>query len=477
MIQFLDIEGLVASLGAWTGRRGPRYMRLADAIEDAIHQDGIEAGAILPAERALAEAIALSRGTVVAAYGVLVERGLVERRRGSGTRVAGSHGPTGARAHRNPQFNRMVSGPPAAIDLSIGAPYVDDIVAGLRADLDMVLRAGAPGHGYAPLGLPELRDGVAAMLTDEATPTVREQVMMTMGAQGGLQLVTTAFIRPGDRVVVEAPTYPGAIEIFSRAGAVVIGVRRDHAGPRPDDLERALGGPGAALVFLVPTCHNPTGSVMHEARRRELLAICARHDVLVLEDQTTGNLVFDGDVPPTLAALAPDRVLALGSFSKVLWGGLRTGWLRADEATVLRLGRLQMAQSMGVGLYDQAAVLSALPRLGEIAAARRAMAAARYAVLAGAIADRLPEWELVEPRGGYSLWVRLPGHSGEAFTSAALQRGVAIGAGTASAPDELFLDHVRICFSAAPELLVEAVDRLAAVWAERPRGPMAALAL
>ena len=161
-------------------------------------------------------------------------------------------------------------------------------------------------------------------------------------------------------------------------------------------------------MFLVPTCAYPTGAIVHEHRRREILATCAEHDVLVVEDQTPADLVFDAPAPPSLVSMAPDRVVALGSFSKVLWGGLRTGWLRADPGLVLRLGRLKAAQDLGSGMLDQVAVLRALPGYDDAAIARRVQARERYEVLAQALRDELPEWEFEEPKGGWSLWVKLP---------------------------------------------------------------------
>jgi DNA-binding transcriptional MocR family regulator len=294
-------------------------------------------------------------------------------------------------------------------------------------------------------------------------------VMITTGSQGALQLITTALVRRGDRVIVEAPTYPGAMELFSRAGAVVVAVRRDHSGARPDDVARALSGPGAALVFLVPTCSYPTGAIMSEHRRREILSLCAEHDVLVVDDQTPADLVFQGPPPPQLVALAPDRVVTVGSFSKVLWGGLRTGWLRADPGLVLRLGRLKAAQDLGSGMLDQAAVLRALPRYDELAEVRTAQARLRYEALAAALRDQLPEWDFEEPRGGWSLWVRLPYPCADELVAATARRGVAIATGSNTAPDDLFLDHIRLCFPAEPPLLEEAVRRMRLAWEDVQR--------
>jgi DNA-binding transcriptional MocR family regulator len=329
-----------------------------------------------------------------------------------------------------------------------------------------VLTASDPGHGYWPLGMAALRQGVAERLSASGTPTTAAEILITNGAQGALQLIISAFVRGGDRVIVESPTYTGAIELLSRAGAAVEGIVRDHAGPRADLFERALQGPEPALALLVPTCHNPTGTTMSEQRRREILAACAGRDLLLIEDQTMAELTFSGSAPPAMAQLAPDRVIAIGSFSKLIWGGLRTGWIRADAATILRLGRLKAAQDMGAGQLDQAACLSALPRLDEIAAARQAMASERHDVLREAIEAELPEWQIGNCYGGYSLWIKLPHVTAGQLVRAALQHGVAIASGGAGAgaSDDRHLDHVRICFAQEPAVLREAVSRLRNAW-------------
>jgi DNA-binding transcriptional MocR family regulator len=464
--QFLNAETLVGGIGAWTSRSGPRYLRLAEAIGDLIARESTPPGCRLPAERELADLLEVSRGTVVAAYGALAERGTVVRRQGSGTRVAGdAAAPPAAPRHVYAQLGRFLGAPAPQIDLAFGAPYVDDIVWQLQARAADVMRAGAPSHGYAPLGLPALREGIAYRLTATGTPTEPDDVMVTSGAQGALALLTSLLVRPGDRVVVEAPTYPGAVELFSRAGASIVALPRDHAGPRADDLRHALSGMGAAFVFLIPTCHNPTGSVMHEQRRRELLRVCREHDVTVIEDLTTAELVFDGESPPTLSALdGGERVISVGSFSKVLWGGLRVGWVRAPRGFVLRLGRLKAARDLGSGLLDQAAVVGALADIDAIVAQRRATAQQRHDHLRRELAQRLPEWEIGPARGGYSLWVRLPSGTGDELAAAAMTRGVAVASGSNSAPEDRFLDHVRLCYPAPPELLTEAAVRLEAAW-------------
>jgi DNA-binding transcriptional MocR family regulator len=461
---FVSAELLVSLLGAWTRRAGPRYVRLADGLEELLGQDGVPTGSRLPSERELAARLGVSRGTAVAAYAALAERGLVVRRQGSGTRVVAGGGPGARGVLRNPQFSRFVTGPEVPIDLSFGAPYLDALVAGLHARAADAAAAGVPPHGYAPLGLPGLRDALAARTTARGVPCRPEEILVTTGAQSALALLTAALVRPGDRVVVEAPTYPGAVELFSRAGAVIVALERDHTGPRPEDLRRALAGVGAALVFLVPTCHNPTGAVMHEQRRRELLAVCRQHGAPVIEDETTAEVLFDGSPPPSMASLDPEGVISVGSFSKVLWGGLRVGWIRAARATVLRLGRLKAAHDLGSGMLDQLAVLGAWPDLDRLAQARREQARAGHDVLTAALARRLPDWRVAPCRGGYSLWVRLPQGTGDELAAAALGQGVAISSGSSSAPQDLFLDHVRLCFAAPLAQLEDAAERLAVAW-------------
>jgi DNA-binding transcriptional MocR family regulator len=469
MSQSLTSEYLLALVAGWEQKRGPRYLALADAIQDAVHREELEDGTRLPPERALAQLAKIGRGTVVAAYAELSERGVVERRQGSGTRLTTGLQPSGSRTLRAALFGRAVQDEDDLIDLSFGAPWFDPSAEELSGDAGAAIAAGAPIRGYAPLGLPGLRAAIAERLTAHGTPTTDRQVMVTTGAQGALQLLTTALVRRGDRVVVEAPTYPGAMELFSRAGAVVVAVRRDHAGARPDDLARALGGPGAALVFLVPTCSYPTGAIMSEHRRREILSLCAEHDVLLVDDQTPSDVMFGGTPPPDLVSLAPDRVVAVGSFSKVLWGGLRTGWLRADPGLVLRLGRLKAAQDLGSGMLDQVAVLRALPQYDELAALRGEQARMRYEALAAALREELPEWSFEEPRGGWSLWVRLPYPCADELVAATARRGVAIATGSNTAPDDLFLDHIRLCFPAEPALLEEAVRRMRLAWEDVQR--------
>jgi DNA-binding transcriptional MocR family regulator len=461
-------------LGDWTMRAGPLYLRLSDALRDAVAYGLLAPGSRLPAERRLAAHLGCSRGTVVAAYEALRSRGAAQTRTGSGTYLRG--GPAPPRTHRSTLLSRLVDEHQAPIDLAVAAPQTRPALPAITVDL--AAAAGlVPAHGYAPLGAPALRSAIAGHLTEHRGVATRaDEVVVTNGGQGALSMIAAAFIAPGDRVLVEAPTYPGAIEVFSRAGAQIEAIERDHAGPLPDRLERALASRPARMIYLVPTCHNPTGSVISGPRRRDLLRIAAAHRVSVIEDTVMADLLQGPAPPPDLAAMDPDRVLSVGSLSKCCWGGLRVGWIRASSEKVLGLGRLRAALDLGSSALDQAVGLAVLNDFPKIAASMRAVASERLELLAGELSERMPEWRFDTPRGGWSLWVTLPHGSGDDLVALALRHGVAVSSGTGAAPDDRFAGHLRLSAGPAPELIREGIALLQRAWRELSSQPVSSAA-
>jgi DNA-binding transcriptional MocR family regulator len=450
----------------WRARRGPLYHRLGDALADGIAQGLLDPGVRLPSERTLAARLCVSRVTVVAAYELLRARGLAERRQGSGTFVAAlpAGAQTAAAVYRAPILSRLMDPDQPPVDLAIGAPQLEPSeLPELSCSLADAARL-APRHGYDPLGLLALRAAVARYLRTRGVPTTTEEVVITAGAQGGLTLLASALLSPGDRVLVEAPTYPGAIEAFSRAGARVETVERDHAGPLPDRLERALASGGARMLYLVPTCHNPTGAVMSEARRGEVVRLARRAGVRVIEDTVLEECLFDGERPPPLAGMDPERVVSVGSLSKSVWGGLRVGWVRASAPLVLRLGRVRAAADLGSSVTSQALARMALERIDELAAERRELARERLGVLTHELREQLPDFSFAPPRGGWSVWVSLPAGSGDDLAQLAMREGVAISSGLSAAPDDRFAGWVRLCAGPPAPVLREGVTRLARAW-------------
>jgi DNA-binding transcriptional MocR family regulator len=466
-VEIVQSAELAAMLGDWTARRGPLYARLADAIADCVSY-GLLSAQRLPAERELAEHLGVSRGTVVAAYDALRVRGLARSRRGSGTFVSVSR--PGAVKHEAPMFSKLMDPDQAPIDMSMAALRSPELLADAQVGLQDSIRL-LPCHGYAPLGAYPLRAAIAEHLSARrGASTEPQQILVTCGGQGALSLIAAGLLRPGDRVLVEAPTYPGVIEVFSRAGARIETVERDHAGVLRDALEHALAAGPVRLLYLVPTCHNPTGTTMSEQRRHEVARIARERGVLTVEDTVMAELTSQSRLPD-LAAISPEHVISIGSLSKCYWAGLRVGWIRAAPEIVQRLGRLRAAVDLGGPLLDQAMAMRIFGDFDRLTAPTRAAARERLAVLLEQLRRQLPDWELQEPRGGWSVWAAMPWGNADRFAQLALRHGVAVATGTAMAPDDRFSGHLRLSAGSPPQQIIHGVQLLAKAWHQMAAQP------
>jgi DNA-binding transcriptional MocR family regulator len=463
--RFVDAAELVDLLGDWTVGTGPLYRRLAAAIGRA----GLPRGVRLPAERPLAEALSVSRATVVNAYDALRADGMVSSRRGSGTvveRAGGGDEPVrGGRA--TAVLGRLVDRPADMISLAMAVePAVPHVRAALADLLDADLDGLLGEAGYHPRGLPALRAAVADYYTGAGLPTTPEQVLVTTGAHQALVLAGQLHLRRGATALVETPSWPGCLDVFRAAGASVVGVPIDDDGIRPDRLADALGTHRPALLYVMPTFHNPTGTLTAPGRRRRLAELAARHGVPVVEDNAyaTGG----ADVPAPVAAYAPAdaEVLTVGSLAKSVWAGLRIGWVRAEQTVVDRLARRKALADLGSPVIDQALAARLLPRLAAVTAARAAATADRLAHLEALLTARLPEWRWRRPAGGSALWIQLPDTDAAVFAQVALRHGVEVVPGAAMDPDGGHDDHIRLPSTFPVEVLDHLVARLAAAWAE-----------
>ncbi len=473
MDRLVDSAALVELLGDWPARPGPLYRRLADALTAAIADGALVRGARLPSERGLAAALSVSRATVVSAYDQLRAAGAVDSVRGSGTRVGAR--PGRARADGRVRdgrataiFQRLVDRPDDTISLALAvapaAPELADTLVDLvAADLPDLLA----DVGYHPRGLPALRAAIADHLTALGLPTAPDEVLVTTGAHQAIVLVAELYLGAGSHVVVESPSWPGCLDVFRARGATVTGVPIDADGIRPDLLAGALATHAPDLLYLMPTYHNPTGTLTSAGRRGRVAEIAARHGVPVLEDNayTTGA----GDSPAPLAAFAlPDtEVLTVGSLAKSVWAGLRIGWVRADGRTIDRLARRKALADLGSPVLDQALAARLLPRLAEITATRLATMRTRPARLEALLAEHLPDWRWRSPDGGSALWISLPDTDAAAFAQVALRHGVEVVPGSAMDPDGNHDDHIRLPFTFPAPVLAALVARLTRAWAER----------
>ncbi len=457
-------ERLVAALGQWRAGRSPLFERLAAALVRAGEQAALPPGGRLPAERVLARELDISRSTVVAAYQELRERGFAVTRHGSGTMMRNvTRAAAGASSPAVAALLARTDRAAPLIDLSVGAPDFDDLVTNLTVS-GSALPQRARGHGYVPLGWPELRELVAQLLSRRGAPTSPDEVLITNGAQEAISLAVGLVAADGRRVAVESPGYSSALDAIVRAGGQPLAIDRDAAGLRVDSLKQLLERHHVHALYISPSCNNPTGGRTAPHRRERIVALAADHELTVIEDTVLDELCFDGDPGPPLWALLPERVLAAGSLSKVAWGGLRVGWLRAPRPVILRLARIKGALNIGVGAFDQLAALAILDDFPKLCLQRRAQASEHMHTIVDALRCELPDWNIPVPHGGWSLWLSPPVGSGAALAQAALRHGVAITPGAANSPDGAFPEYVRICYGPSPPLLQAAAQRLAAAW-------------
>ena len=461
---------------------GPLRDHLAAGIFTAVCHGELPVGARLPAERRLADELGISRGTVVAALDQLVDRGILERRAGSGSYVRTA--PVTATAPSTPRDQTLVDfwmNHQSPIDLAISSPMAApvellDAWPGTAADAVNALLGPLTDHGYSAYGIPEMRHVAAEQLTSQAMPSTADDIIVTCGAQQALQLSIRALVKPGDRVFVDSPTYPGFLAILRQSGAVPVPLRCDGEGVLPADLVRAIREHGPAILATSTLVSNPNAAVLSNRRRDALVEAIVEHDVVVIEDLTLADTLID-DVDRAAPLIADPRIrgVAVGSASKVTWGGLRVGWLRTNETWLRRIAQAKALEDFGTSPVTQRLAVELLTSLAQNRSwheRRRAQLRERRDLLVELINEHLPTWGIQTPPGGLSLWVHLPGGDGSEFATEADRAGVHVMPGEQCGTDGAYVDYLRLCFDREPEVLREAVTRLAQAQTEMERAPM-----
>jgi len=369
---------------------------------------------------------------------------------------------------------------PGLISLSAGypAPEVfpwDDLQAianRLLAKHDgNTLQYGAT-RGYRPL----IEHLLVNTLPQRGIRAALEHVIITSGSQQGLDLVGRVLIDPGDTVIVELPTYSGAIAAFHNLQASLAGVPQDGDGIDIAALERTAtelknNGKPAKFVYVTPNFQNPAGLLMSQPRRRELLDAARRHDLLILEDDPYGSIYFEDvttfeDTRPIKADDTDERVIYLGSFSKILVPGLRVAWLVAPQAIVGKIELCKQAADISSGVFDQRLVHGTLADgvIDRIAPGLRSHYQAKRSVMESALADTLDgrvTW--TSPRGGFFLWIELPlGVDDRQLFERAIEEKVSFVLGSAFFVNGEGHNFARLAFSGTShDQIREAVARLA----------------
>jgi DNA-binding transcriptional MocR family regulator len=475
----MPIVMLAPLMGNWSAGTGPLYRQLADRIAQLVRDGDLRPDDRLPPERTLAGELAVSRSTTVAAYALLQERGVVVRRQGSGTRIA-AHGlvAPGARLDAggvNELFRSMLADDKDVINLASATVGRSEAVRSAFESLaSPELTALLETTGYAPVGLTALRRSLADFYVGQGLPTDCGHMLVTGGAQQAISLVTSLLVNPGDAVVTEETTYGGALDIFRSAGARLFSARCDQDGVIVEHLQQVVGRVRPALIYLVPTYHNPTGTVLSHRRRQGVVDIARQFHLPVIDDMVLSHLPLDGEpTPPPLAHYAEtgpvsrrtDLVITVDSLAKIFWGGLRIGWLRASPGLVNRLARAKTIIDLGTSPVLQLVGTRLLAVLDETIKERQVELRAGL-VRTTALLDRLfPDWTYQVPRGGQVLWIRLPRGSARDLGTIAVRHGVRLATGPALSPDESFDDYLRLPYTLPEPLLVEGLHRLAAAWA------------
>jgi GntR family transcriptional regulator / MocR family aminotransferase len=464
----------------------PRYLQIVQGLRQEIATGVLIAGTRLPSSRQLARDLGVSRITVANAYAELEADGLIESRVGSGTFILPPRGqeasvaapgdareispwqerfrnrPVGARERMLGQSLRSM-GPRDTMSFAWGAGdmrlFPADQFRRILADVLHSERGVALGP-ESPQGFPPLREVLARHLHQLGIDVDAADVLITAGTQQAINLVARTLLQPGDRVVVEAPTWPGALDVFEGLGVEIIGVPLDAEGMRVDALASVLEREQPRLIFAIPTFQNPTGSAMSVTRRQELVALSHRFSVPILEDDNMREVRFGNPVPPPLAAF--DRhgdVIYAASFTKSLIPALRLGYLIARGP----VREVLVVQRRTLDMFSSTLLQRALFRYlesGDVHAYwkhTRRVYRQRHAAMNGALRRHFPPgpaWRGVE--GGFVSWVELPASIPIMdLLEDAVREGVGFAPGAAFFPQPAEQPFMRLNFAALNEWQIE----------------------
>lgn len=479
-VQSLQLEGTLDRNGPV-----PVQRQLADHLRQRILRGDLVPGSRLPSTRDLAASLGVHRRAVVQAFGLLEAEGLVVAGVGQGTFVrshpdaAGIAGIPGTpraagtasghdggafawsgilggvqRQEDLQEFLRRAPVPADTVVFTGATPDPEHFPAEeFRGILDEVLRAEGPRSlDYAPpAGLPSLRSWLAERLTARGIPTDPSQVVIVNGSQQGLDLIARTLLGPGARVLVEEPSYSNGFRLFESHGAEIEGVATDGQGLLPVRLAEALRRGPAALLYVMPIFQNPTGAVLDPERIDPILELAARHRLPILEDHFDAELVYQGEDPtPIKARDDREQVILLGTFSKILFPGLRLGWLVLPAPLVERVVQIKQMADLSSGLLVQHA-LDLYCRRGLLDAhlARvRAVNGERLRTLLASLGAEMPagvRW--TTPRGGMTVWITLPPEVDSlALLEEARRRGVEYSPGALFYPNGGGGEHLRLCY-------------------------------
>jgi len=463
-----------------TRRNGiPLPEQIARAFEDRIESGLMEPGERLPSVRDIARRLSVSLVTASKSFSLLEERGIVVCHQGRGCYVA-DRKPERRAPVLNPadpyrwqlavpdylsraQLWNLYQNETARLQLHMSAVQKEllpsreimRLVQGLMSEDHALLTAYGAFQGDE-----RLRDVMARQLRRVGVRADAEDVLVTSGAQQGIDLVARTFVGPGDVVVMEAPTYNGAIDVFASRGARIVAVPVDKHGLDVSTLARACDRAKPKLIYTIPTFHNPTGATMPSTRRKQLYELAESIDCLIVEDDPYGDMYFYAPPPPPIKSFdATGHVVYIKSYSKLLAPGCRIAAVAASGTVLRRLVAAKTLADLGSPLLTQKAIYAFLSssRFPAYTRSLRAILAARYELVVRLLRKHAPKdvvWQSAE--GGLNLWLKLPaGVADDELYREAAQAGLALLPGSLCFATEAPRDRLRVCFSYMPEPLLE----------------------
>lgn len=438
--------------------RGPAYRDLADRLRLLVLDGRLPLQVSLPSERDLAASLAVSRTTVAAAYALLREQGHLRSR-------PGARSTTSVPRPGSPAPAPGLVPPPGMHDLAYATlPAPPGAIHEAYAAALHALPEHLPGSGYDPHGLLALRAAVAARYDARGLPTGPHEVLVTAGAQHAWVLLLRALAGAGDRVLVDAPSYPHALDALRAASCRLVPV----ALPLPGGWDlpgvtAALRQSAPRLAYVIADFHNPTGRLMPEEQRVRLVQAARRSRTTLVVDETLVELGLDGPAPPPVAVHGRE-VVTIGSMSKSFWGGLRIGWIRGPADLVARLAAVRTTLDLGSPVVEQLAAAELLAQAEVVLPARRAELCLQRDHLLALLAQHLPDWVVERPPGGLSVWARLPEPLSSAVATHAPREGVRVAAGPRFGIDGAFEHYLRLPYTLTPPALEKAIRALARTW-------------
>ncbi len=464
----------------------PLYRQLIQQIRSQIERGTLPAGTRLPASRALALQLGISRISVVNAYGELRTAGYLSARAGRGTFVARErHSGESAPPNRPPPATRQraasirqmmrLARKPGVIDFSSGSPPSEFFpVRYLQDALNQVIeRDGADALSYeVPEGYLPLRTAVRDYVRAIGIQCRVDDVLITGGAQQAIDLVLQSLMSPGETLVTADPTYLGVIDIAQARRVHIHGIPIDQDGIRIDALENIIDDLCPRLIYVMPSYQNPTGHLMPMHRRRQLVRLAAQHRIPILEDEVYREFRFEGEELPPLKALDESGVVIhTNAFTKVLLPGIRIGYLIAGGSYYEQLVRVKQAADISTSGLNQRTIHLLLERgiiAQQLERNRIELRRRRVAALAAAQRHFPPGSQWISPQGGLYLWVELPaaGPSATETFIAAIQRDVAFAIGSLFYTSDGGSHAMRLNFGIhKPDVIDEGFRRIGAAWA------------